>query len=340
MTHKRLQVDHDSPTTIAAYGLAIARALEYKGVDSRRVFRAAGLSEALTNDPLQRISIEGFTRLLKVCREVTHDPYFGLSVGRFVHASNMHALGYALMASNTLMDLCERLTRYFRLISARARLELIRSQRDVRLKVVDLIGGSAESEDALVSFVIRIMRLLQHSDFKPLKVEMSRAQPPEGDAPYTELLRCPVSFGNSALVMAFDRLDLEKPLSGSCPELAQFNDNIAANYLAKLDKGDIVAVARAKIIDLLPSGRCSQIEVARQLGLSVTTFKQKMARRNTSYRQLLNSLREEFSRGYLSQPNLSVTEVTFLLGFTDVSNFTRAFKRWTGVSPSDFRKDG
>ncbi|MFB9262346.1 AraC family transcriptional regulator [Bradyrhizobium erythrophlei] len=327
----------DNPTTIAGYGLAIARALEYKGVDSRRVFRAAGLSETFTNDPLQRIPISGISQLYKVCREVTLDPYFGLTVGRFIHASNIHAVGYALMASSTLMDFCERLARYFRLLTRRAEMELVRDRWEVRLKFNYIAESCDDSEDAWLSFLIRSMRLLYRTDLKPLRVELARGRPQEGEAPYLELFGAPVTFGNAEAVLAFDRSDLDRPLQGACPELAQFNDNIAAGYVAKLDRSDIVASTRAKLIDLLPSGRCSLAETARAVGLAPSTLKLKLAQRGTNFQALLDEMRADFARSYLSQPNLSITEITFLLGFTDVSNFTRAFRRWTGLSPSAYR---
>lgn len=208
----------------------------------------------------------------------------------------------------------------------------------MRLSLHHAIDVCDETEDAWQSFVIRFMRLLSRDGLDPLRVEMRRAAPVQGDGPYQELFRCPVSFGNDASMLVFDRADLNLPLPGACPELAQFNDNIAAIYVAKLDRSDIVASTRAEIIELLPSGRCSLVEIAKALGHAPATLKLKLAQRGASFQGLLNDLRAEFAKSYLAQPNLSITEITFLLGFTDVSNFTRAFKRWTGMSPSAFRQ--
>ena len=79
----------DQPTVIAGYALAISRALEHSGVDARKVLRAAGLTEAVSNDPLQRMASSQVAALFRVCVEATGDPYFGLTVGRFIHASNV-----------------------------------------------------------------------------------------------------------------------------------------------------------------------------------------------------------------------------------------------------------
>jgi AraC-like DNA-binding protein len=80
--------------------------------------------------------------------------------------------------------------------------------------------------------------------------------------------------------------------------------------------------------------------VAASLFMSATTLQAKLAQRGTSFQQLLDDTRKELACSYLRQATRSVTEVTFMLGFADTSNFTRAFKRWTGVSPTEFRQQG
>src|ERR1022692_4859457 len=101
------------PTTIGSYALVIAKALDYSGVDSARVLKSVGISPAMTNDPMMRLSVATLTRLFRACADVTHSPYFGLTVAKFVYISNLHALGYALASSANLMDFCRRLERYF-----------------------------------------------------------------------------------------------------------------------------------------------------------------------------------------------------------------------------------
>lgn len=324
-------------TTVGSYAMAIANTLEASGIDSKRVFQAAGISIDPGNDPLIRLPTSQLTRLFRTCVEVTHNPYFGLRVAHHIHISNLHALGYALAASSTLMDFCRRLERYFRLLSQNANIHLGEADGSVQLRIEHLLPLSGETEDAFTSFLILTMRLLYKQDFNPLQVHFRHAQPRKGAEPYEKLFRAPVSFGCSDGLLVFAKADLQQNLSGSCPELAQVNDNIVISYMARLDKNDVMTGVKQKIIEFLPDGDCTRDRVASALCMSPTTLQLKLAQRSTHFQQLLDDTRKELACSYLSQSARSVTEITFLLGFTDTSNFTRAFKRWTGISPTDYR---
>ena len=110
---------------------AIAKALEYKGMDSGNVFRAAGIRQAIRNDPTDRLSVSATAALFRHCVEATRDPYFGLTVAKFIRVSNIHALGYPLLASKTLLDFCLRLERYFALVTQSAKLHVERGAHEI-----------------------------------------------------------------------------------------------------------------------------------------------------------------------------------------------------------------
>lgn len=333
-----LREDAQQITTIASYTLAIARALEASGIDSKRIFHAVGIPLGLTSDPMTRLPTTTMTRLYRACVDVTNNPYFGLTVARYIHLTHLHALGYALAASGTLMDLCRRLERYFRLASQVANVSVVEVDDQVLLRFVYLVELSSETEDAFFGFLIHTMRLLYKQDFNPLRLEMHRPMPHEGAAPYMELFRAPVIFSQVDGLLVFDKVDLLQTLSGSCPELAQVNDNIIISYLARLDKSDVITGVTQKIIEFLPDGDCTRDKVASALCMSPTKLQLKLSQRGTHFQQLLDDTRKELACSYLRQASRPVTEITFLLGFSDTSNFTRAFKRWTGLSPTDFRQ--
>lgn len=326
------------PTTIGGYVLAISKALQSSGVDSARVLKAAGIPLTMTNDPMTRLPVSTLTRLFRACTDVTGNPYFGLTVARFIHISNLHALGYALAASADLMEFCKRLERYFRLASQTSEIKVVESKDEIELRIRLLVDLSAETEDAFLGFVVLAMRQLYKPEFNPLRVALSHPPPREGIASYVALFRAPISFGQAGPVLVLSRADLYKPLIGACAELAQLNDNLSNTYLARLEKDDVVTRVRQKIIEFLPNGSCTRDKVASALAMSPTTLQFKLSERTTSFHDLLDATRKELAAGYVQQPSLSITEITFLLGFSDTSNFTRAFKRWQGVSPTSFRE--
>ena len=336
----KLEGAGQTATTIGGYALAIAKALDYCGVDSQRVFRAADVPTSLTNDPLLRLPIDALSRLYKASVEATNNPYFGLTVARFVHISNLHALGHALAASDTLFDFCLRVERYFRMVSEAAICTLTETDGQVTLSFAHVTQLSGETEDAFAGFLVIAMRQLSEAGLNPLRVEFRHAELRGGPEPYEALFRSPVLFGQGASRLIFAKADLLRPLAGSCPELAQMNDNIAMKYIARLDKDDVVSRVKQKVVELLPNGECTREIVAKAMNMSPTTLQFKLAKRETTFHDLMDGARKELACSYVQQSALSVTEIAFFLGFNDTSNFARAFKRWTGLSPTDFREGG
>lgn len=325
-------------TAIGSYAQAIARALEASGIDSACIFQKVGIPANLPNDPLTRLPTTTITRLYRTCVEVTGNPYFGLTVAEFMQLPHFHAVGYALAASGTLMDFCRRVERYLQLVSQVARASLKEFDDTVLLRFEYLVEISGETEDAFFGFLVRTMRQLYKLEFNPLRVEFRRSVPQEGAEPYEALFRAPMSFSQPAGLLVFDKSDLLQKLPGSCPEIAQASDGIVINYLARLGKSDVIAGVTLKIIEFLPDGDCTRAKVAKSLCMSTTTLHLKLSQRGTSFQQLLDETRKELAYSYMGQASRPVTEITFLLGFSDTSNFTRAFKRWSGLSPRDFRQ--
>jgi Arabinose-binding domain of AraC transcription regulator, N-term len=167
-THTRVD-SHSVRTTIGGYALEIAKALEHHGVDSTRIFRAVGVPPSLLkNDPMCRLAVDTMSRLYRACVDVTHNAYFGLTVARFIHVSNFHALGHALAASPNLMAFCQRLERAFRLATQACEIELSESASEVSLRANLLAKTSGETEDAAMGFIVLAMRQLYVPSFSPL----------------------------------------------------------------------------------------------------------------------------------------------------------------------------
>jgi len=316
---------------------AIAKALEYEGLDSREVFRGAGIRQSIRNDPTDRLSVSAAATLLKHCVKVAQDPYFGLTVAKFIRISNIHALGYALLASKTLLDFCLRLARHFALVTQSVKLHVEQQPHEVTVRFHPLTVIAGEAVDAWLAFMLHLMRQLYRPDFSPSRIEFRHPCPPAGPGPYALCFGVLPSFERPETMISFPGAAMNEPLSGASPELAQYNDTIAKNYLARLNRADVAGRVRVNIIERLSSGDCSRRKVACDVGMSEETLHHKLAECNTSFHELLNETRKELALGYLADRAISVTEITFLLGFADHSNFTRAFKRWTGISPTLYR---
>ncbi len=327
----------NEPAVIAGFARAIGRALEYKGIDSSHAFRVAGLPVDVSNAPLERLTANQINALFCVSRDFTKDPYFGLTVGRFIHVSNFHALGFALMASQTLMDFCLRLERYFPIVTFAADFSVERNAEHVTLRFRPRIPLSGQSEDAFITFLLRLMRLLYDKPLKLLRIDKRHVCPNGGPEPYVEEYGIAPRFATSGASLVFEAAGFDDPLYGGCPDLADQNDRIAARYLAQLRRNDVVARVRAALLERLEDGQCSKHDVAQSLGMSKSLMQMRLAERGYTFQHLLDETRRDLVLGYLAQPELSITDITFMLGFSDASNFTRAFRRWMGVSPTNYR---
>jgi len=131
---------------------------------------------------------------------------------------------------------------------------------------------------------------------------------------------------------------MDKPLPGASRELAQMHDQTTMQYLKRMEQRDIINRVRIMIVEELSSNAITKQRVADKLCMSPRSLQMKLAAKSTSFQEILDSTRESMARGYMEQSAISITEAAYLLGFSDVSNFTRAFKRWTGKSPREFRR--
>jgi len=322
--------------TIGSCAIAIARVLDARGIDSGLILREAGIEHRLQNDPLDRLPHRTVKKLFELSVEATSDPYLGLSVARVMQASNIHALGYSLSSSSTLLAFCQRVVRYYRLLSQAACYSIEEDENEIRLIGQFLVDIVNETQDAFVGFLIQFMRTLYRSDFAPLRVELNRPEPKPGPDPFIDFFRAPVDFGCEKIVLHFNREDMTAALTGANPELALYNDNIVIGYLAELEQDDTVAQVESKLISSLSAGHVTLEMVADQLNISASSLKLKLAEQNTGFQEVLDNARKNLSLSYMYQSDITISEIAYLLGFAKTGSFSRAFRRWTGQSPRQY----
>ena len=327
-------------THLASSARFFWRILEQRGHDAGAVFRGAGLDPARLTDPRARYPIERVARAWEAAARLLADPCFGLDAVDAWRASDYHAMGYAMLASRSLRRALERLVRYFRIINDAAGFELLETTQ--RLTVAYVAPGSGFGlaplqEQARWASILGICRAIHDGPLNPVEVTMRQPAPPCPER-VDACFGCPVRFGAPRGSIAFDRQTADRPLVAANRELAAANDRIAAEYLARLQRGDVGSRVKEAVLDHLPSGAPSDEDVARALHLSTRTLQRKLRDEGTTYSAVLEAVRRELAAAYLRDQDLTLTEISYLLGFGDTSSFSRAFKRWTGQSPSARRQ--
>ncbi|KPK71101.1 MAG: hypothetical protein AMJ84_06690 [Acidithiobacillales bacterium SM23_46] len=327
------------PTTIASWAIVIWRALEARGVNPRPIFERSGVDPAHFHDEGARYPISDMRRLWHAAVETTGDPCFGLEAGQYLHPTTFHALGYAWFASHTLYEAFERFVRFTRMISTGLSMRLVRAgdEAEVVWGVTDpSIDVAPAAGDAAAAALLVMCRASCGETFRPKRMRLTRPNPPCLDR-FEALVRAPVEFGSPDNLMVLDRAELERQLPTGNFELARASEEVVVRYLAHLDRHEVAMQVKARLVEMLPSGRVTAKAMADALHLSVRSLQRKLGEQQTSFAQLLEDTRRELARQYVGTSRLSVGEITYLLGFADPANFTRAFRRWTGQSPSEFR---
>lgn len=330
--------NYQEPRTISSWPSLVALALEDQNINSRDIFAQAGIHYHQATDPTERVETKMISRLFQLAVEATGDPCFGLRISQYAHPATFHALGYSLFASNTLLDFCERLVRFVSLLTDNISHHLEELEDAYCLSLEPLNTDVCyESIEAWMACIVRFCRLIYRPNFKPLRVSFTRPEPENGRQSFEDCFKAPVSFNDTKNAIYFDKADMHEALPSANAELARRNDEIVIEYLARLKKDNIVRQVEANIVELLPKGECNKDVVAAQLNMTPRTLQNKLEREGTTYQDILDKLRKNLACQYIRQKNMPIREITYLLGFSDTSNFARAFKSWTGESPSSYR---
>jgi AraC-like DNA-binding protein len=244
------------------------------------------------------------------------------------------------MASATLGGALGRLCRYSHVIITKSS-DLVLEKHDDSYTLVETYPEDAAipqeaAKDAGFVALLKLCDIVTQDIVRPTNVSTTIASEHESSR-YEELFRCPVTYGGEKEIWHFDASDLERPLSGSIPEVAEATDRIAENYIASLDSSAVATAVSRMLVQTLPSGRSDQDTVASRLHRSRSTLQRQLSAEGTSYRDILEATRQALATRYLKDGDHSQAQIAFMIGFADQSNFARAFKRWTGVSPGEYQ---
>ena len=325
------------PSVLSSWTRVILDALDARGIDPVPVLRDAGFARDAFADPNARLSAVDTARLWRRAAACAADPAFGLFASSFVRPTTFHALGYAVFASSTLRDALQRLLRYGHLVSDAADLDLETTRKAARLSFV-VRSGEVPSDpalDAVISLIVRTCRTLTERSFCLEQLSLRRARPLDL-TPYERFYRYPIAFDAPCDTLTLDPPCSTVPCSSANPSLRVITTTWCdATSRACARARWSTAYARRLAAHLQRDA--SPDKVATLLGMSARSLQRRLKEQGTSYVQVLRDTRRELAIGHLREPHCSVTEIAFLLGFEDASAFARAFRSWTGVTPSSFR---
>lgn len=287
-----------------------------------------------------RIPMSLADQCLRTLAEQCPSPAFTLKVAEHWHPSDFGVLGYAWLASSTLHAALERLIRFKRVVGERPSVSLREGEEGVWL-AYDHRRDEADMDrwgsELLLALIVTMCRINYGGRLVPLQVSL-RYEAPDDPEVYDSFFGCPVRFSASENAFLLSHEVVSKPLDTGHLELTYALDAMLTTQLAAIDKEDLIMRCKAELHRLLPDGNIGAPDLAASLHVSERSLQRKLAERGTSFQALIDEVRKEMACRFLADWRFSVTEIAFLCGFSNSSSFSRAFLRWTGTSPSDWRE--
>ena len=194
-----------------------------------------------------------------------------------------------------------------------------------------------ERNDCCLAILVKMCRIVYDGELNPVEVHSTHS-PPGDPSGYYAYFKCPMRFGqkHNGIVLLSEWIDTR--LTGANEQLAQMNDHIVIKYLAHQNRRDVVNRVRTSILEGIADGSASAEKAATDVHMTTRNLHRRLRAHGTSFKELLAETRQELAQKYLDDQSLSLTEIAFLLGFSEVSSFSRAYKRWTGHAPSQVRR--
>jgi AraC-like DNA-binding protein len=290
-------------------------------------------------DKLARFPAEAYCQLLIKAAERLHDPLLGLHLGQTIQPAHLGALGYVLLACENLGASLMRIQRYHR---------LVHDLNPVQHRFVDgnleLQWGIAQGKPGALFDESGIAGIVQFGrdvcgQRLPLALVDFVNPPPSDVRPYRDYFGCPVRFGQPITRLAIPMASLLAPLRQPDPTLLRLMEAQVDAAMAKLPgTGDLGEVTRRVVAHLAPRGTPELEQVAQELRLSPRVFYRRLAEQGLNFRALREAALRQVAELHLGDPRLTLAEVGALVGYSEQSAFSRAFKRWSGVSPLQWRQ--
>lgn len=334
-----------SSSVSVAYLQGLLDYLARQGVDSTELLERVQLSPQILAQRDQRIAASTYLELLGHGVRLTGDEQLGLHLGEAVRPGYYGVLGYLIMSCATLADALHRQARYAALVGNLGQVDL--ADEPPRPGLEPQVAHSWQpllpqqkrqlSEETLAGWVT-FGHWISGLDIPPTEVRFQHSAPAD-TSEYQRIFRCPVLFDQVDNALVFPKRLLATPLGQADAQVRLMLDAYADRLLGEIQRGNsVLDRARLELSRQLPEVGADLQQIAARLALSPRTLQRRLREAGLSFNQLVDETRQQLVLHYLRDPALELAEIAFLVGFSEPGSLARAFRRWTGQSPGEYRR--
>jgi AraC-like DNA-binding protein len=329
------------PMISVAAAAGLLEAIAARGGDPDQILRKFGIDRAAFSEPDGFIPSSIFGGVLEEAAEATADDCFGLHLGEHYNPRNIGPLAYVVLNSPTVRAGIENFERYLHVYNEAARWFFTAegNRGYIRYLLTDLgIKSLRHSNEHEMTIAFNTLRMMVGSQWVPREVQFAHEAPAE-TSEHLRIFHAPVSFGcqTNAIVTDLDFVEQEVPAADQ--RLYQILKRYLDHVLGKMPREDgLLASVRRATAETMRDGELTLVRVAKQMAMSTRTLQRELKKRGADFKHLAEDTRRRFAINYLEDRQNTLTEVAFLLGYSELSAFNRAFKRWTGSTPLDYRR--
>jgi AraC-like DNA-binding protein len=308
------------------------------GVRPAEVFAELGIAPATFEDPEHTLPFALATRLLNRCAERTRCPHFSLLVGQRSPPTSLGAIGYLMLSSATVGAALDVLTTHLN-VQDRGAVAALRTDGTFVSLSYSIVEQDVESADQVYSVAMavgrNILRGLCGPDWRPDAVTFAFARPNDV-APYRHCFGIAPRFDEVETALIFPAKVLQQPLPSADVMLNKLMEQ-RVHELEFRAITDVVERLRRLMRIMITSADCSLVAVAQRIGIHERTLKRQLAAAGTSFHEIRDDVRFEAACQLLANTRVPVGEISSIVGYADPSSFTRAFQRWAGTAPLEWR---
>jgi AraC-like DNA-binding protein len=318
----------------------VNQAMQNMGIDIASIYRKCGITPAHLTDTQLRTPHDANVIFWQAAEDITNDSFIGLHIAEHMPVFKGQVLEYLFLSSPTFGDGLNRALNYQRLLSDAAIGRLERNDEGMCLVIKtsgDNVGVLRTFNDFVVYIIINFFNYVTENEFTPTRINFMYDAPSD-ISEYERLFHCPVFFNQLNNSIQFNEKVMSRASLHAESELLELHEQLADQHVAKLERQDVVILVSKIIGELLETGTVNLEVVAERMNIKPRNLRSRLSEADTNFNQLLSDYRCNLAKHLLVRTSESIDEIVYLTGFSEPSTFYRAFKRWTKMTPIEYRK--